>query len=273
MIKTLLSCCFIASLGALSACSDGETSDGAQGTGGQGGGSSIDDLSAKEFYLKFVHAELTESCGTCHANEVPCVPRFMRETGDAAYESLHQAGGLVVYRDDSNLIQHGAHTGPALTASQEELVIQWLDKERPEEPAGDTQLSALVDFGECMNFEEDYMDPVVGFYLVPFQQTNNGPCYSCHSTGEAGTWLGNNESECFEKNSQLPFIKRLVTAQFDEAGHFADLLPSNRLVDKVLTANQCGSIHPAGDFDTEKANALTEYVNRTRDRWLAGTCE
>jgi hypothetical protein len=274
-MKNYLSACwFVASVGALLACSDGGTTDdGTANAGGGGGGNSIEEMSAKEYYSKFVHPELVQSCGTCHSAEVPCVPRFMRDNIDASYDALRSTPGVVVYKDDSTLIHHGAHTGPALSAGQEELVVTWLDKERPDEPEGDTFLSAVEAFGDCMNFDVDYMDPVVGFYLVPFQQTNSGPCYSCHATGEAGTWLGTNESESFEKNRRLPFIKRLVKATFDENGHFLDLTPSNRYVDKLLTANQCGSLHPAGAFDDDKANAITEYVNRTRDRWLAGTCE
>src|SRR5690606_26914626 len=133
---------------------------------------------------------------------------------------------------------HGAHTGPALTEFQESLVRQWLDKEFQDDtdPPKPTLGEALVEIGNCMT-EADFNTYQV--YLLAYQQSDQGPCGSCHRTGEAGTWIGYNEEEMYDKNTRLPWIKRLVAPAYDGDNRFVDLVPSNRFVDKVENANAC----------------------------------
>jgi hypothetical protein len=261
---------------ALVACGGSETetqpvdNTGGGGAGGEGGGVNTDDLTAEEYYKEVVHPELVASCGICHAADTDCTPQFMAETAGPSYSKLKETTGLVTHPDNSNLIIHGAHTGPALTVTQEEFVTEWLSREHPAPPEGPSVHEALDEFGACMLFDE-FMSSEL--YKLPYQQTDAGPCGSCHRTGEAGTWLGYNEMETFAKNTQLPWIKRLVRPVYDGAGNFVDLEPSNRFVDKVENSNACGSVHPAALVSTENKEAIKNYVNLTKARWESGNCE
>ena len=225
-------------------------------------------LSAREFFIEEVFPELGKNCAICHAPGDECAPPFMRTTAEASYDELKAYSGLVVHPGNSNLIHYGAHTGPALTVTLEELVTEWLTLERPDPPSGKTQLQALDEFGPCMDFD-NFM--TTGFYKMAYQQTDAGPCGSCHKTGEAGTWLGYNQDEMFAKNQKRPWIKRLVKADFDPDGNFKDLLPSPRLVEKV--ENNCGSPHPRALVEDPNKLAITEYFQTTHQAWMAGDCE
>jgi hypothetical protein len=190
---------------------------------------------------------------------------------DAAptYELMKQVSGLVVPPDSSNLRLYGAHTGPALTGTQDELVVNWLKKEFPEDTGQNSQAAALDALGACMS-QEDF--ETSGAAAFPYQQTSDaGPCGACHKTGEAGTWLGFNADEMFDRNTKLPYIKRLVRAQFDGTT-FVDLVPSTRLFDKPEFAAQCGDRHPQGIIDPPKRVAMEEYISLSIEAWHSGNC-
>jgi hypothetical protein len=248
------------------ACS-GSTETGGSTGGAGGGGGDGPALTPREFFIKEVFPELGKNCAICHAPGDECAPPFMRTTAEGSYDELRAFGGLVVHAENSNLIHYGAHTGPALTATLEELVTEWLKLERPEPPSGKTQLQALDEFGPCMtqpNFTS------TGFYKLAYQQTDAGPCGSCHKTGEAGTWLGFNQGEMFERNQERPWIKRLVKATFDGDGNFVDLVASTRLIDKVEV--NCGSPHPSASVYDENVIAISEYFEITHQAWMIGDC-
>lgn len=250
---------------AAAACSGDTDQSSAAGAGGGGGEGAA--LSPREFFIKEVFPELGKNCATCHTPGDECAPPFMRTTAEASYDDLKAFGGLVVHPENSNLIHHGAHTGPALTATLEELVTEWLKLEHPGEPVGKTQVQALEEFGPCMTLESF---TTTGFYKMAYQQTDAGPCGGCHKTGEAGTWLGYNQEEMFAKNREQPWIKRLVKATFDGEGNFQDLVPSTRLVDKVEV--NCGSPHPSALVLDPNKLAISEYFTATHTAWMAGDC-
>jgi hypothetical protein len=112
------------------------------------------ELTAREFYLEVVDPELSASCGVCHSSDADCTPRFMGLSPESSYDELAAHGGLLTHADSTNLIQHGTHTGPALTEFQEGLVRDWLTRERPDPPAGPTQQEALEELAGCMNYED-----------------------------------------------------------------------------------------------------------------------
>jgi hypothetical protein len=267
-----LALCAALGLGGTGGCKGNDTTPTDGGQGGGGGGTPADKLSARDFYLQFVHTELDLTCGICHAAEDPCVPTFMAETAEGSYLVLKDAEGVVTHSDNSNLIYHGAHTGPALTEFQEDLVRQWLDKEfaDDDDPPSPTLSEALLEIGDCMQ-EADFMDNKV--YLLAYQQSNQGPCGSCHRTGEAGTWIGYNEQEMYDKNTRLPWIKRLVKPSYDGDNRFNDLVPSHRFVEKVESASACNTPHASGLIDVDIATSIDAYVTASLDRWRSGTCE
>ncbi len=242
------------------------------GETGEGGGSLIDKLDGREFYLQFVHLELDNACGAiCHGSNATCVPQFMAKTAEGSYKVLSTYVGAVTHADNSNLIYHGAHTGPALTEFQEGLIRQWLTKEfEGETPPSPTLAEALVEVGGCMQ-EQEFDDDKV--YLLAYNQSDQGPCGSCHRTGEAGTWIGFNKQEMFDKNTRLPWIKRLIKPAYDGNNLFNDLVPSNRFVDKVESVQACGSPHASGNITVENANAVDVFVTASLERWRTGACD
>ena len=240
------------------------------GGGGQGGagGLNTDDLTPQEFYVQVVHPELDASCGGCHAFTAPCVPTFMADTAEASYQALKQHTGLVTASPNSNLIYHGAHNGPALTLPQEELVQEWLDREFPDGATGKTLKASLIEFGDCMTREDFDLYEVS---LLAYQQTADGPCGSCHRTGEAGTWIGYNDDETFTKNTRIPWIKRLVEPVY-EGNEFVDLAASKRFVKKVEEAGLCESSHPAALVPAQIEQNLDDYFAATHNRWANNAC-
>ncbi len=259
-----------AGLAAAGGCKKSETTPIDPGTGGEGGGTG-DTLSARDYYIEFVHPEIGPTCGICHQSADGCVPRFMATGAEASYLEFKGYEGMVTHADNSNLIYHGAHTGPALTEFQESLIRTWLGKEfaGQAEPAL-TLSDALVEVGDCM-LEEDFNAQKV--YLLAYQQSEHGPCGSCHRTGEAGTWIGYNEQEMWDKNTRIPWIKRLVTPVYDDNNVFVDLAPSNRFVDKVESADACGSPHPSAIVEVEMQARLETYVDLSLTRWRNDACD
>ena len=244
--------------------------DGNTNVGGSGG-DPIDALSARDFYLQFVHNEIDAVCGVCHQSSEGCVPKFMAETAEGSYQVLKDYEGLVTHAVNSNLLYHGAHTGPALTEFQDELIVRWLEKEfaNDDDPPSPTLDEALQEIGNCME-EQDFETEEV--YLLAYQQSEHGPCGSCHRTGEAGTWIGFQEQEMYDKNSQLPFIKRLVKPTYDGDNRFDGLVPSNRFVEKVESATTCGSPHAGAQVPADMEARINNYVGASLDRWRAGAC-
>jgi hypothetical protein len=250
------------------------------GTGGQGGGQQ--ELSAREFYIQNVHPELVLACGKCHTGTANCTPKFMEDNAAASYDTMRNhvredgtPGGLVTYPDNSNLIFHSAHTGPALSEPQEALVREWLDLEVGGEPAPSPNLKeSLAEIGECMRttqLKDSFTAEKV--YLLAYQGSEFGPCGSCHNTGQAGAWIGFYEDEMQEQNSRLPWIKRLVQPYYSGNNEFAGLAASNRFVRKVEDAAACGSIHPAALVRADIADGIENYVEAALDRWAAGPCD
>ena len=229
------------------------------------------DLPAREFFIKKVGPEMAESCEGCHAEvDDGCTPIFLSKNPEASYNALREypLGGLVVHPDDSNLLLHGAHTGPAFSEAQYALVRTWLEKEFPEPPPK-SQEQALKEFGNCMDFQvfEDS-----GVHFLAYQQTaSGGPCGACHLAGVGGTWISFNKEEMFDYNTTIPWVKRWVRAEFN-GGAFVDLSPANRLIDKPELATACGDRHVTADVTVANEAAIQLFVNATLDAWRAGDC-
>jgi cytochrome c553 len=250
---------------ALGGCATEDPAPGPSETAPEG----PEQLDARAYYEKKVHPELVVTCASCHKTTADCTPPFMAEDAASSYELLREHHGLVTWADDSNLVHHGAHTGPALTGVQEKLVREWLALERPGAPEHLTQIDALVDLGDSMQLE-DFENTEI--WKLAYQQTEFGPCGSCHKTGEAGTWIGYNVQEMFDKSTKLPYIKRLVHPVYDEAtSHFVRFEPSERYVFKTELANKCGSAHPLAAIPALMENAIHTFVTCSLERFTDGT--
>ena len=253
-----------------SASTEATTSTSAATTGAGGGTVDGAELSAPDYFAAKVFPEFSLTCGACHTSEENCVPKFMENEPSPTYELMRQHPGLIVPPDSSNLRLYGAHSGPNLTATQDETVRIWLSKEFPDDTGENSQRLALRALGDCMS-ETDYEDSA--FNALAHQQTADaGPCGACHKTGEAGTWIGFNAADMYDKTKKLPYIQRLFRAKFD-GSTFVGFGPSTRLFDKPEFAAQCGERHPQGLIDPQKRVATETYIQDALDAYASGNCQ
>jgi len=264
-----------------------DTSDG--GSTGEGGtpsegGAPTTGPTAKEYFEANVFSTLSSTCGTCHG-PVPSsgAPQYLADTATASYNTITSyTPSLLALPENSTLVQHGAHTGPALTPAQLTVVSEWLMMEVEERglvggeeqpPPGKTLQEALAEFGACM----DLTLWTTTMSNMPKQQTANaGQCSGCHASGDGGNFLSLNVEETFGMNQQFPYIKRLVTGTVDENGAFLDLLPSHRMQNKGLEAANCDpdleNCHPVFNLNPTNLEGYETFVNTTLDNWHNGTC-
>jgi len=243
-------------------------------------------VTAEGYFIDFVYPQLENDCAPCHATSA--APTFFATTDAGTYNAMDAYGGLIVAPQNSNLLLHGAHTGPALSPQEKIDVTQWLTLEAQERgldlgdggggvggsggtSTGMTLQQALADYGACMDLVEwkSY-----GLDKLPSQQTTNGgPCYSCHSAGDGGSFLSLNVDETFDKNSVFPYIKRQVTGTVDQDGNFDKLIPSNRWSQKGSEPCQPNTnCHPKFALPPDIKNGIDAFVNSTLNKMSNKLC-
>ncbi len=268
----------------------GGSSDGAgSSTGGSSDGGSTGTSNpqggAKDFFVKTVFPSLSTTCNSCHddPDNTTGAPQFLGDNGNAAYTAIEgYTPALIAIPENSLLIQHGAHTGPALETDQIDIVSEWLQMEADERgltgggedpPSGPTLQEALQGFADCMSYD-DWM--ATGMNTIATTQTQYGNCNSCHASGEAGAWLSLNDQQMFEMNRQFPYIKRLVSGTVDEQGAFAGLVAARRFQNKGLEAESCNeqidNCHPVFSLPPAKSQAIDDFVSLTIQKYEDGGC-
>lgn len=270
--------------GAASSSSSGSSTD----VGGAGGAPDEASPQGKEYYLSIVDAELVAGCSTCHASGQNSTPVFLGSDGEASYESLIQYGGLVVAPDNSLLVLHGAHTGPAPTESVKNDLITWLTIEAQDRgllppsdgvttgvgggaPTAMTLKQALDDYSACMDMSDWKSNGLDKLYSA--QTAKTGPCGGCHSAGDGGNWLSSNAQETFDMNKKFPYIKRQITGTVDGDGNFKDLIASKRFLQKGGEPCQPNTIcHPAYDLSQSLKTGIDSFVAKTLDKWRNKQC-
>lgn len=264
------------------------TGDVTTDVGGAGGGAT--GSQAREYYLAIVDSELNASCASCHGAGVNGAPIFMADSAKGSYNSLDQYGGLVVAPENSLLVLHGAHTGPALTTAQKDDVLIWLTMEAEERglaasgaggaggsgagggaPTAMNLKQALDEYSACMDIN-DWTDNGLD-KLYNAQTLNAGGCVGCHVVGEGGTWLNSNTQETFDMNGKFPYVKRQITGTVDADGNFKDLIASNRFIQKGSEPCQPNTnCHPAFVLPPNLKTGLQNFVAKTLDKWHNKQC-
>src|SRR5262245_41069366 len=113
----------IAMLSGVLACSS-DSSGGGSGVDTQTP-NTADGAAARQFFIDKVYPSMEPTCAKCHATGERGAPVFMASGGPATYTALEGATGLIADPSSSPLIQHGLHSGPALTSNQGDLMTQW----------------------------------------------------------------------------------------------------------------------------------------------------
>jgi len=242
---------------------------------------------AKQFYEAVVDPELAKSCAVCHQSGQNGAPIFLAKNPTGSYNAMDQHGGLIVAPENSVLLLHGAHTGPAFTSVQKSAVTEWLTMEAVERglDSGTTSASstgssggmpaltlqqALAEYGACMDIDDwkvNNLDKLMN------AQTDAGPCVGCHAAGEGGNWLSANTQETFDKNAKFPYIKRQITGTVDDDGNFADLIASNRMIEKGQAPCQPNTnCHPKYNLPPQLKDGINNFVAKTLDKWHNKQC-
>jgi hypothetical protein len=242
--------------------------------GGAGGGPVSS--AAKNYYLSTVDSQLNVTCATCHAGQNGA-PNFMGSNATASYNALDQHG-FVVAPENSLLLLHGAHTGPALTASEKAIVLKWLTMEAKERgltigggSTATTTTQALNVYGACMDINDWTVNGLDNLYTA--QTLNGGPCGSCHQAGEGGNWLSSNTQETFDMNRKFPFIKRQITGTVDSDGNFKDLIAAHRFSQKGAEPCQDNTnCHPKYVLPPNLKAGIDAFVVKTLDKWHNKQC-
>lgn len=277
---------------------DGDGGDGGSGgsggVGGAGGGAGATGPgvgggtpgSAQAFWNEQAFPAIQADCVSCHAGvEYAGAPIFLATNAAAAYTAITTyTPTLIAVPENSNLILHGAHTGPALTPAQVSIVSEWLQMEAeerglvggdPEDPPPPTQTlaGALEQFGDCMTLD-DWL--ATGMNTIAASQTQAGACTGCHSNGDGGEWLSALTEDTFEKNRMMPYVKKLVSGTVDQNGAFAGLVEARRMINKGPEAANCNpeidNCHPVYSLPPNKVAAIENFVNLTLDKMEQGAC-
>lgn len=282
--KALVLVGVIVGMAAAVACSgdDEENASSSSSSGGGGGGGD-----GKKFYVEKVHKSISDSCRECHGTASRGAPVFLGPSADSSYVAIEGFPGLLAAPSFSPLVQKGVHSGPALTATQTDLVTQWLNVEVKarklgSDPGAPKNLRAAFQaFGACMDYAKWKALKLHEIAAVN-AEGNRGQCKSCHSRGEGSLWLagGTDREEdeqdnaiTFSKFQQFPYIQRLVVGRVKEDGTFETIEASRRLIDKGTEAQQLqANSHPRYALSTDQVAALTSYVLETKDNVNAGRC-
>jgi hypothetical protein len=261
-------------------------------------------LTARQMFDQNVAPILQMKCSTCHADTTVPGPDFLGtdKTNTAAYYTSITADPRFITTPPENslLLLKGEHTGPAFCSPEEaggtgsgrgctpttekSMVEAWLVQEGRERtgtmmpPTTGSQPrtleEAMTRFGACM--DGAIWDQTYGATQeteVAYQQTTQGPCYACHSTGTAGSFLSqtshdpnNPATSTFDQNRLMPDILKLVQPTYNTDGTLKDLVPADRWILKGQEATQ-GGTHPTYNLSGTRQQALSSFLTQTLTKY------
>ena len=231
-----------------------QPSDESGGGGGGGGGGGA---SAESLYLALNDQQIAE-CGACHVganlDDTTTGPDYLGSDKAASYTTIRAYkswvdGSPIVGNspENSKLLLHGVHAGPAMSDSLKDKVSEWItqqavedgiappddegdiDPPDPEEPPTaeppDTLVEALTLFANCMTYTDF---EATNFENVADQNTAEGQCYGCHSAGTGGNFMSANNIDFYTMQRNMPYILKFVTGTVNTDGSFSDLIISGR---------------------------------------------
>lgn len=251
------------------ACGSDEEENGGTATGS----------GAQKFYVEKVNGSIDGACGECHRAGKSGAPVFLGANALASYTAIEGFPGLLTAPSFSPLVQKGPHSGPALTATQTELVTQWLKLEVTErklnaDPGTPKNLrAAFKAFGQCMDYAR-WTELKLDTIGSTTTENNQGVCISCHNTGQASMWFSADKDETFLKMREYPYIQRLIVGRVNKEGLFDGLEGARRIVQKGTEAQQPQSnSHPRYNVAGEIAGNIDIFVQETLSNLAANRCQ
>ena len=278
-------------------------------SGGGGGGGGGDGASAEQLYTALNDQQIAE-CGACHVganlDDTTTGPDYLGPDKAASYTTIRAYkswvdGSPIVGNspENSKLILHGVHAGPAMSDSLKDKMSEWIiqqavedgvappdgeddiDPPDPEEPPSaeppDTLVEALTLFANCMTYEDF---EATNFENVADQNTAEGQCYGCHSAGTGGNFMSANNIDFYTMQRNMPYILKFVTGTVNADGSFSDLIISGRYEMKrddnghpnyIMAEERLQSIQSFFDLTYAKySNSIATGVACTPDQPVEG---
>jgi hypothetical protein len=252
------------------ACGSSDSEEGAAAASGS---------DAKKFFVEKVYGTVNDTCKDCHQTGKSGAPVFLGKSADASYVAIEGFPGLISAPSISPIVQKGVHSGPALSATQSDLVTQWLkleisDRKLGSDPGAPKNLrAAFTAFGQCMDYAR-WTELKLDTIAATVTEGNQGQCMACHNYGQASTWLSADPGETFLKFRDFPYVQRLVVGRVTPEGSFDGIEASRRMLDKGTEAQQPQSnSHPRFALSAELAANLQSYVLETISNLNANRCQ
>lgn len=268
------------------------------GTGPASSGAGTGASDARKFYVSDVHPLLmgtsdpAHSCTACHATGANNAPAFMDMAAETCYDKMDAYTGLIVAPENSQLLLHGLHTGPAMSQTQKDTVSHWLTMEAQARglPTGGGATSTasggmptmtldqwLAQVGKCMDINDWKANGLDG--LSKAQTFNQGPCGGCHSAGEGGNYLDTlDPTTTFNMQQVTPYVKRWFKPQYTN-GAVSGLDPNPReyLKGQEISKSPCqpapGKIcHPSYLLDPTLMTGVDTFIKSTLTRMANKQC-
>jgi hypothetical protein len=247
-------------------------SPGDPGTPGSPGSPGSQGITARQLFDNNV-LPMLGSCAGCHAGTNQAGgPKFLGTDGSAYYASLVADARFVNNVPEKSYLithTHAAGEGPDLNMSQAMNVVQWVTQENveralPPPPAPANQAATeLAKFGACMT-QTDYDN--AGMNDLQNQNTNQGPCTSCHQTGNY-VYLSVAPTANFQRLQQSPYIMKYALPTMNPDGTFKDIAQAYRFRDR---GQETG--HPAYTLTAARLQALDTFFQATYTKYKAGNC-
>lgn len=275
--------CVLAAGCAAWACGSSDSTDNNSAGGGGGEG--------QKFFESKVYDSLAGTCKECHGTGKAGAPVFLGDTAAISYTAIEGFPGLIDVPSVSPIMQKGPHSGPELTANQQDLVTQWLklevaDRKLGTDPGVPKNLrAAFKAFGNCMDYNR-WVELKLDTIPATDTDNNQGACRSCHNNGMASMWLSGgtsppkNEQDVLDNANtflhlrKFPYVQRLVVGQVDDKGEFSGIRASRRILDKGTEAEQAqANSHPRFSMSSEISKNLEIFVLETISNVAANRCQ
>ncbi len=235
-------------------------------------------LTAEAMFSSNVEPILQSKCGVCHesGNASGYPDLFGTSSPDTYYQRVTADSRFIpAVPEDSLLLLKGEHTGPAFLPAEAQQVTAWLVQEAGERGTGSTGptdpgptgnfqpttlAEALTRFGACM--DRQVWDNTVGQgnnTRIAQQNTTQGKCMGCHSSGTAGAFLSASSGDTFDMNRTRPYVLKLVLSTANVDGSFKDLVAARRFEKKGSE----GGDHPSYQLTQARLDAINSFVDQT----------
>lgn len=222
---------------------------------------------------------LLKPCASCHETGAASAPIYMGPDAETTYTKIKAYSNIYAPSNDSSLPSKPDHAGPGLDENGKAVARAWLDKEFSAGGGGDVPMTpppsggvtgfnaAIQEFVKCMR-QDDWEQNMKFFPMV--QTQNFGPCAGCHADGNSGTYLNADFNVTFKAMKTVPFVYRLVTADFDN-GAVKALDASDRLITKGQASSKCFDpnnviCHDFYIVPKVQAQGLSNFQNSTLSR-------